>query len=504
MLAPYKVLESGPAASSKSLAVDYDRSPPHFQLLPSIQSGNVVLAALTVTILLSNVLAVALAGLFSGTPAMFEVTTKVHTYADPKIQGTFTELAHEMYYILAEELSDLTDAPEWTSDEYYVLPVDLVDRTNIAQYEVSTLGIGVDIKCDIVPQKDIILECAGKTGGCSTPQTELPSGINILKVHDPCWVSYAAKRPRANSDHEWDDPTNDSIFQSLDCPDKIYVAWLERPANPDPGNGTIYQDRLDALVLKCSAVDKVVELTATMNDRNRVISTVPSRRLDPQEVAALYSEAVETTLHADFVIALLAGLASENINPGARHQIRWLNYLIATVEPRTVGQNTNITHIPDAAYIASAFEDVYRRLFAINVALYAKDTILPRDLRLEIDEASVKARVLTARVYMSSEMFYLAVAILLFMIGVLGALYWGQRQPIGHLPESLAGTYALLYASNAKEECGKLRGRNSKERSKKLEELEMKFMYGPFLGGRHYGVYCVGEEVEGDDSEGEV
>lgn len=275
---------------------------------------------------------------------------------------------------------------------------------------------------------------------------------------------------------------------------------MERPADPEPKNGTLYQDRLEVLILKCSAVDKVVELDATVDGSDRVLSAVVTRRLDTMEVGALYNEDASTTLPADFVIAMLAGMASETLDAGSRHQMRWLNYLIATVDPRTVGKKTNITHIPDRAYIVGAFEDVYRRLFAINMALYHDGIIASRE-----EEPNIKtttAAVLQAdRVRVSTEMFFLSVLILLFMVVVLVVLYWGQRQPVGHLPHSLAGTYALLYASNAKEECGTLRGRNSKERAKRLKEVERKYVYGPFDGGRHYGVYRVGDGLLGDENE---
>lgn len=36
MLAPYHALAPGPALSSKSLTLDYDKSPPHFQLFNSL------------------------------------------------------------------------------------------------------------------------------------------------------------------------------------------------------------------------------------------------------------------------------------------------------------------------------------------------------------------------------------------------------------------------------------------------------------------------------------
>lgn len=57
---------------------------------------------------------------------------------------------------------------------------------------------------------------------------------------------------------------------------------------------------------------------------------------------------------------------------------------------------------------------------------------------------------------MSSLMFNVSTGILLVTILVLVIVYWFQRpKPPGHVPTTLIEAYALLYASNAKEECGR-------------------------------------------------
>ncbi|KAI5851710.1 hypothetical protein DFP73DRAFT_166430 [Morchella snyderi] len=60
MVAPYEILRRGHAPSSKTLTIDYDKTPPHFQTFQALKTGNFGLAVLTIAIILANFLPVAL------------------------------------------------------------------------------------------------------------------------------------------------------------------------------------------------------------------------------------------------------------------------------------------------------------------------------------------------------------------------------------------------------------------------------------------------------------
>lgn len=92
---------------------------------------------------------------------------------------------------------------------------------------------------------------------------------------------------------------------------------------------------------------------------------------------------------------------------------------------------------------------------------------------------------------MSYPMFIIAVTILAIMIMVLVVIYWGKR----HVPESLVGMYALLYASNAQVECGEMEGSSPQERARKLES-KAQYKYGEYPDGMHHGVYRMEDEKE--------
>lgn len=169
MLWPYEILRRGRASSSKSFIVDYDKYPPHLQLLRFLRVGRLTLAALTIAILLANVLSVALGGLFSPMSSKFIVLTDVETFGIPVVQGNFSNVALEMYYALASRFSGMNPAPTWTTPNYYVVPFypldypldgnATLDRKALLEYQGPTIGIGVDIKCRILPADKVSFNC---------------------------------------------------------------------------------------------------------------------------------------------------------------------------------------------------------------------------------------------------------------------------------------------------------------------------------------------------------
>lgn len=501
-MAPYIALDSGPAPFSPSLILDYDQYSPHFQLPGALQRGNVVLAALTTFILLSNVLSVALAGMFSVRTTTVNSTADVPVFPAPRLQATFTFPAQEMYFALFGRLdvgAAAREVAQWTTNEYYIIPIDLLVPSDYDQYEVSTLGIGVDVKCDVVPatvfcmsgtsSEDCLLRDTSYDGvrwDTRYDRESIDEGW-FLTIDDPCWSIGAPNRIR------WNNPSDSTLTRGTSCSDTFFAMWLETPSNPHPERNVstrIPAPYPEGLVLKCELADKVVELTAVVNHTKQVLSTNIGHQLTKQEVLALYPPNSTLSLATGFIDVILTGLHRTGAFEG---ELVWINYLAKAINNNVVRNLINVTHIPDAIYIGGAFEELFRRLFAINLQLYAADIIAPREQQQGV--MSVKTVIQTSRVTVSSMMFSISAAILIGTIAVSVVIYSTQRQPIGHLPESLAGMYALLYASNAMEECGNVVGINPNERAMRLAELGLKYVYGPFPDGEHYGVYRVDDSV---------
>lgn len=495
MLSPYQALLSG-RATAKVLTVDYDKSPPHFQFLRSMKAKNYKLAALSVAILLSNLFAIALTGLFSPTRVNLHLTTDVEVPTALTVTGGFLEDTHEMYYRLIDHLTHGRPPPTWTTPDYYVIPFTPVSSEEVLSYEATTIGLGLDIKCALVPSESINLTWFNGT------KQSYPRGQNMwtnyVGIDDPCWrhKSKPILEPNiTNTRYGWRPPTRDALLESITCPGTLFALWLERPGDPSPvSQSDPYQNRIDVVMLKCTTIHTVVQLTANVSQAENVNSVSNIRPLDASQLQAVYphNSINSSLLAATFIAKVVAGTLSEP-SPG-RHQMRWIDHLMMLVDSSIViDHSTNITHLPNTTNLAQTFERVYRRLFAINVRHYAADILSPGPRQIAPGRAVVRS----FRVNVSRSMFYLSSIILVFIMAVLVILYYTQQQHvIGHLPTSLAGMYAHLYASNSQEECGRVEGKNPEERGKALEALGLSYRYGWFPDGGHVGVYRLEEEIQ--------
>lgn len=473
MVWPYETLRRGKAKCSQSLAVDYDKSPPHFQLWRTLRAGQVVLTALTVSMLLAKLLAVALASIFSPITVQFITPIDVQTFRAPTIRGEFYDGAQRMYYSLAGSLSGENSPPTWTTQDYYVIPF-YPTRKDTVQYKGSTIGIGLDITCNFVPADRISFPCNG-SAECSFLDNDFNTPSMVIS--DPCF-------DMASSDLRRKGPSFDLGFWGFACPRAFFLTWIEHPGDPHPSNPDMpYKAEFDVVAMKCVAQEIVHEITAAVRN-DQVVSTTDIRSLSSEEIELMYRASSSTYgLAWSFFSAVYYGFVTDTREIST---LAWMNYLMATLTPSIVRHPTNVTHIPDTTDLVSTFEDLYRRLFAINTRLYADEIFFLEESYIEHTTATVQEM----RTDVYTPMFATAVAILLYIVVVLSILFiWYRPQIAGHVPTTLAGTYALLYASNAMEYCGP--GGTPRERSKGLGG-ENTYGYGKFTGadGRsHFGVF---------------
>lgn len=501
MLGPYQTLDKGGAPCSTSLLIDYDKSPPHFQLLRSIRQGNFPLAALTTALLLSHVLAVAFAGLFSAKSV--ELTgnsTYGVIYPTFGFTGPIEGRSLEMYYILADNLARDLPLPPLVTEEYFVLDFEAWDPSgDIEKYSGPSHGVGINVTCNLVTSDSIHLACDPST------DVNLPSAVYCpenyyITVSDPCWA-HVTPSNNISLTQDFTNTSGDFFLQSANCLNTFFAMWLQRPADPHPPNVTsLYLHYLDTVLLKCETVEKIVALNATATPDDVILDINVTRQLSAQEVLGMYPAYTKPRdrLPHRFIESIRQGLLAEDEVNDA-DDIRWFNYLTATIDPSIVRNTTNITHIPDTAHLVAAFEDVYRRLFAITIGLNS-------DLLNYGDgvQVTLPCVVHIDKVLVSGLMYKIAAAILFFIMAVLVLLYWGNRggRFEGHLPRSLAMMYSLLYASNAQDECGSVKGMDPEERAKELRNLGYRYRFGEFVnGGRpHIGIHREGPIASSGES----
>ncbi|KAI5784615.1 hypothetical protein EDC01DRAFT_729569 [Geopyxis carbonaria] len=187
LVMPFQAMKDGPAPPHKSITAHYERRPPHLIVYAAVSKGHYVLAGLGAAILLSNVLAVALGGLFL--PHETSLQRKATFLADKapiidsqnlmntsKVDYKYFFQRYSRVTLAAEGLDEeitrkyeldifyqaitnltstnLTYTP-WTSSEYYFLPVEVAPEDKkmeanddrISNSTAETWGFGATLDC---------------------------------------------------------------------------------------------------------------------------------------------------------------------------------------------------------------------------------------------------------------------------------------------------------------------------------------------------------------------
>lgn len=502
MIGPYKALDcTNGVGCAKSLALDYDKSPPHFQLIQSLKGGNLPLCALSIAILMANVLAVTLAGLFSR-------ANQAQPFHIPSIAHGFQTPAQEVYYSLIGNLSSTLPAATWTTPEYYIVPFDPKYYDSPPSWGGLTMGFGLDVSCEILP--DDALTDACEISPCESPVLEeghwAPTPQSVY-IDDPCFSAvtcgYQADEATPNV-FSWYTPAADCFSKSTNCPGTFFIVWAELPGDPNPTNlRHPYKGLAEYVVLRCTSTESVVELTAFVDEARNVLSITNVTALTTEAVQSSYSSHLNNTklLAPTFLETVQAGLKPV-WNGSGGGQLMWWNHLMRQINPSIRTSGPNVTHIPDRALVVETFTSFYKRLFATSLRLYADDIFVFLDSGgHEVVPAATFAH---ERVEMSSMMFYISSVILAYSLAVVVLLYWFQpKNTLSHMPTTLGGMYTLLYASNVLEVCERIPGNDPKARAERLAALGHQYRLGEYIGSDsrvHYGVH----RLVGDDDESSV
>ncbi|KAI5812954.1 hypothetical protein BZA77DRAFT_322708 [Pyronema omphalodes] len=166
LLYPFTQLRDEKKTSSAGpLSINYDKLPPHLQLYGALKTENYLLATLSMSVLIANVIAVALGVLFQKDFKEFYQTGKVNIMGSPDSISLFNTTTlnqgvqhreYDMLYASAGDALGFKPRP-WTTEEFYYLSfVDKTsDRDPRANYTAETWGFGVDVTCQPLSKTNI-------------------------------------------------------------------------------------------------------------------------------------------------------------------------------------------------------------------------------------------------------------------------------------------------------------------------------------------------------------
>ncbi|KAA8905831.1 hypothetical protein FN846DRAFT_949711 [Sphaerosporella brunnea] len=164
LLYPFKTLTRGYADARISLGVNYDLRPPHLQTIAALRVRNIMLAVLSIAILLANVLAVALGGLFNkeliqhqriGEVVLEGSVDALEKFDSQALIGSDNVVDAEFFYVGTGGMLQFERRP-WTTDELFYIPfLDPKSNSSAANYTVEAVGLGVNITCEPIPAEAI-------------------------------------------------------------------------------------------------------------------------------------------------------------------------------------------------------------------------------------------------------------------------------------------------------------------------------------------------------------
>lgn len=516
MVAPYKRLSrpKNRADTSLALSLDFDRSPPQFQLLRAIRSRDAQVGALALAILVVNLLAITFGSLFFvSTDAVRTSEVPVTVWDMPKSLERFPALAGDVYLSLSATLSNKT-GNRYTQDNplFYIPPMSFDNgqsydprkqyaleqlthsQAPAGEIEWSSLVFGSDVKCVLIPQEAIRSSCTNgmlETISCGEPLPSNISGTFTAQV-EVAFSGGEVSWGRGTPDKWYFSGMSTDAFVYLNTltASSFLVGWSEMPADPKPRSDVFPSTqlpRIDTVALYCDSHFKVGSVTASLNTANGVIKT--SDVVFPLQYENNGS-AIEMILGFHVDIEHGEGKNYWALIDGDR-SLMWFNLIMARLYPNLVRTNlVNDTHIPSTDQLVEAFENVYNRLFAQSLQMYSDNVFA----NVTTKDITAVFRTKEPRVRVSTSMFIVSCAVMFYLILVLLALYCTPQANDyyqNYVPTSLALMWTLLYASTAKDDCAQLRGSNPEERARQLVELGNTYSLGEFLGndGRtHWGV----------------
>ncbi|KAI5807837.1 hypothetical protein DFH27DRAFT_284816 [Peziza echinospora] len=261
-----------------------------------------------------------------------------------------------------------------------------------------------------------------------------------------------------------------------------------------------FKNNWDTVGITCRAEHRASRLLATVDVGTlKILNYTVLREINQGEVQAMADKIYylfvapnlkQTIMSAIWKDALYQGLF-ENCS-GSTAQMCAVNYLLAKMDPGIARKLTNDSFVPDVKVAPRVMEDMLQRVIVLSLRLYkffnettspGNSTVKTGTTRLlkerqdstttttqsntnnqwrlrnslnaaEPDEwlvSEVDGTVVTSieKVSVAKPMLYISAAVLAYIFVILVYRMWVRQTMLGHLPTSLAETWAVLYATDA-------------------------------------------------------
>lgn len=530
---PFDELRRGNAPPSVSLNLRYSSIPPQLVFLRALRARHFLVAAVCSVALLSNVLTIALSGLFSQSFVYLNDDLLLRqlsvTSTEPETSTTWldTGVTMEPFYVADSNITAGTPLPAWVTPDHYFLPFEIPPTTGKAtKYEVITTGVRAELLCEQMRQSqgrnlfNLTFSNNATAATLSTSHYQPDGGIIKCQI-EVGWKGNPEGRnaaevltTMANLRGSETDPI------SRFCRAQIVAGWirsnitLAAQRTRNTGSAVAHNTTsvaMDHMFMVCqprlsnSTFAVTVDSSGAVSD-SRPVDPIPSTA----NITGLFS------LSDDIITSILAPA----ISPGMWWHndtlaADWPNYLIKQLA-RSPAILDSHAPVPLFAPTAALFSSVYSRTFAILVSLNTVWSPLP-DSRYSNTTITIPAKAITGhwRVVMNPTMFKLAIIILSLDLAVAAWLYTARPKAfLPRVPTSLASVIASFATGNVVED---LKTQSDEDRDavtvgeqmRHLESKGWRFGYGKLFpdkdGRRRMGIERVPffEQLQATNGESE-
>ncbi|TDZ34587.1 hypothetical protein C8035_v010321 [Colletotrichum spinosum] len=490
---PFKDLWYGRKTAKGTIDARYTSIPPQLVLWRAAKSGHLLLAALCVIGVLSNLLAVGLGGLFNELPMFVDYAHTFEQATLPQMSSdTMNALETVMLFgsafiyedpalVVMYNITKNTPLPAWTNSDYYFQPFSPIVENSVRgdTYTASTRGFGVDPRCVAAgtyntkgrgpPLNETIETTFEPIDGCAWPADYRGNLFNYRTRTGPAALELVE--------------TLDRTYGA--CGKPFMLGWGRSSQVEDTENG-----EMDSTFVLCRPAFTTAMFDVTVDAKGLVLDAVQTSDPEPR------LDYFNSTSHTDQIISQLNQLLFRN--GGSWHNDTlsrdWMNYLLKihpNGDPRLQDPNAPL---PDNAALVPPVEALYRQLFALVLSLN-QDVFLTGPGPSVIQGALRRPEI---RIFMDRTALVITLAVLALNILVAAALYCGSIEHfLPRMPTTVGSIIAFLAPSRAMREytapdagvCD-VDGNMAEGRSSGLRR-DATFSFGRFVGddGRaHVGI----------------
>lgn len=524
MLQPIEELRSCKAEAKDSIDLNYSSLPPQLTLFKALRSKHFVLATVCAMALLSNLLAIAFAGIFNqdlvdvqraatfNPPFEMKFVT-INGSIGPKSGSNFGSLepsgayrggnSADQFLIAESNFTGGTPLPAWTDETMLYLPYKAVGLSNAtigSHYEAETVAFGAELDCEtlqygidfsarIRKESDFMWVDFNTTIRSDSKITACPANTSAAVRYGPIrplgyGINETCQQGPSSTEVNFvlDAAANATLSEKDACMTTMVLGWIRAP-NGSCGN---FSDRnltaQNSLFIRCRP--RFVHGRAT-------VRTDASGRLEQKVADLKTSEMQQEDLGMAFSNDPVNLMGQSNrymfkFTSGGWHNDSHAEDLMNHFAMRETNSSRLVdptTAVPTLHDVEGSLGKAYSRLFAIWLGANIEKLLVPRSDR---SRTSIQGRIIFTerRLFLSTPMFAISEAILCIYAIVAIIVY--MRRPgryLARMPTSMAAVISLFAASAAVQDMKQTSHLDRTGRAEHLKLLDSRYGYGSYVGG---------------------